>query len=129
MSTTAKAIRTLLPAVLIGAFWYLNKSRPPWEEAVRTIIVFAVIMVIVRMRVAKRGVRVHLVPLIVTKAVLIAVAAAIQYAIKGHVSDPALIIAIGLFVAVALSNLIGNRYFFSVDAHRAAVPGYQQPKS
>lgn len=35
----SKATRYFLGGLLIGGFWYLNRHRPPWEEALRTIVV------------------------------------------------------------------------------------------
>jgi hypothetical protein len=112
MMTGTKASRYLLGGLVIGAFWYINRHRPPWEDAVRTIVLFAIVMSVLKVRL-RRKIDVHLLPLVATKGVLVLIAAAIEQAIRHSTSDAALIVACGLFVAVVLVGMIGDRFFFS----------------
>jgi peptidoglycan/LPS O-acetylase OafA/YrhL len=114
MTQGAKAqIRYLVGGLLIGGFWYVNRGRPPWEEALRTFIVFAILMVVMRARLRRKSGDVHLVPLLATKAVLVAVAALIQGALLHLMGDAALAVAIGLALIVALLGPLGDQYFFA----------------
>ena len=113
MTFAAKAVRYLIGGLVIGGFWYLNRGRNPWEDAVRTIIVFAVVMTLLRARFKRQSVDVHLVPLVLMKAVLVVAAAAIEEAVKPSVTDPALLVSIGLGVAVFLVGLLFDRFFFT----------------
>jgi hypothetical protein len=124
MMSSSKAIRYLLGGLLIGGFWYLNRSRPPAEEALRTIVVFAVVMTLLRAKLKAQSVDVHLVPLIAAKAVLVVIAALVEESLKHSTSNPALVVAIGLGVAVALTGSIGDNYFFTRQSPPAtATPG------
>jgi hypothetical protein len=107
-----RSARYFLGGLLIGGFWYLNRHRPPWEDAVRTIVVFAIVMTILKVRLGRR-VDVHLVPLIGVKAALVLIAAAVEQAIRPSTSQAPLIVAGGLCVAVVLVGMAGDRFFFS----------------
>lgn len=115
MNARSKFVRYALGGLLIGGFWYLNKGRPAWEEAMRTVVVFSVLMVLLRMRLRRTGVDVHLIPLIATKAALVVIAAVVEEALEHHaVSNPALIVAVGLGVAFFLAGALADSYFFSL---------------
>lgn len=103
----------MMGGLLIGGFWYLNRGRPPIEEALRTIVVFAVVMSVIKGRLRRRSVDVHLAPLIATKAVLVLIAAAVGAGLGHSISNPALVVAIGLGVAVCLVGALGDRHFFT----------------
>lgn len=106
-------VRYVVGGLLIGGFWFLNRGRAPWEEALRTIGVFAVLVLVLKVRLHRRSVQVHIVPLIASKAVLIVVAALIQEALTHTMGDPALVVAIGLGLAVALLGPLGDHRFFT----------------
>ncbi|SEP51128.1 hypothetical protein [Amycolatopsis saalfeldensis] len=116
----AKIGRYLIGGLVIGGFWYLNKSRPAWEEALRTIVVFTVVMILVKARLKSKPVTIHLVPLIASKATLVLIAAGVEEALRtSHaVGDPALVVAIGLGLAVMLVGGLFHRFFFTVNAPR-----------
>jgi peptidoglycan/LPS O-acetylase OafA/YrhL len=115
MNASSKFVRYALGGLLIGGFWYLNKGRPAWEEVIRTVIVFSILMVVLRMRLRRTGVDVHLVPLIATKAALVVLAAVVEEALKHHaVSNSALIVSVGLGVAVFLAGFLADSHFFSL---------------
>lgn len=116
MTPMMKALRYVGGGLVIGAFWYINKGRPPWEEALRTIIVFSVVMVLVKGKLRNTPIDLHIVPMIATKAVLVIIAAAVETSIVGQVSDPALVTACGLGIAVILVGLVAHRFFFTMKA-------------
>jgi hypothetical protein len=113
MTSTSKAMRYIIGGLIIGGFWYLNRGRPPWEEALRTIIVFAVIMLILKARLRTKSVNVHLVPLIASKAVLVIAAAIAQEELLRTTSNATLFVAIGLGVAIMLLGPLGDGHFFT----------------
>jgi hypothetical protein len=113
MMHTSKVMRYVLGGLLIGGFWYLNRSRPPAEEALRTIVVFAVLMTFLKAKLKAQSVDVHLIPLIATKAVLVAIAALVEESLRHSIPNPSLVVAIGLGVAVILTGSLGNTYFFT----------------
>jgi peptidoglycan/LPS O-acetylase OafA/YrhL len=113
MTSSSKVLRYVVGGLLIGGFWYLNRDRPPWEEALRTIIVFAILMMVLKARLKRRLLDVHLVPLIASKAVLVVIAAIVEQRLGPSTSNPSLIVAIGLAVAVALLGPIGDSHYFS----------------
>ncbi|HEY1705108.1 MAG TPA: hypothetical protein VGG75_35880 [Trebonia sp.] len=113
MASMPKAARYVIGGLLIGGFWYLNRGRPPWEEALRTIVVFAVLMLLLRARLRKAGVTVHLVPLIASKAVLVVIAAVVEQELRHSTSDAPLVVAAGLAVAIMVLGPLGDGRFFS----------------
>ncbi|WP_406348728.1 hypothetical protein OHA44_26860 [Streptomyces sp. NBC_00144] len=113
MKSSSKVIRYVLGGLLIGGFWYLNRGRPVWEEALRTIAVFAVVMFLLRSRLKRRSIEVHLVPLVASKAVLVLIAAVVEYEFRDSVSSPSLVVAGGLGLAVMLLGPLGDRHFFT----------------
>jgi peptidoglycan/LPS O-acetylase OafA/YrhL len=113
MTAISKLLRYLIGGVLIGGFWYLNRHRPPWEEALRTIVVFAIVMAVLKMRFKRMHIDVHLVPLVATKAVLVVIAAVVEQGIKHSTSNPSLIVALGLGAAVVLVGSLADKYFFT----------------
>jgi peptidoglycan/LPS O-acetylase OafA/YrhL len=114
-SPAAKLARYALAGLVIAAFWYLNRHRPLWEEMARTIVVFSLIMVALRLKLRRRGVDVHLIPLIGTKAVLVVAAAGVEEALKNHGTEHRqVIVACGLGVAFALAGFLFDRFFFSL---------------
>lgn len=126
MTTLPKPVRYLLGGLLIGGFWYLNRHRPPWEEALRTLAVFAVLMTALRAKLRSADVEVHLVPLIASKAVLVLIGAIVQQALAHGLSDPsdaARYVAVGLALAVAVLGPIGDGHYFT----RARPPRRQNP--
>jgi peptidoglycan/LPS O-acetylase OafA/YrhL len=78
MTAMSKLVWYLIGGLLVGGFWYLNRHRPPWEEALRTIAVFAILMAVLKMRFKRLHIDVHLVPLVATKAVLVVIAAVVE---------------------------------------------------
>jgi Na+-translocating ferredoxin:NAD+ oxidoreductase RnfD subunit len=121
-----KPIRYLLGGLLIGGFWYLNRHRPPWEEALRTVVVFAVLMAALKAKLRGKF-EVHLVPLVASKAVLVAIAAVVQQQPAKSTTNAQLIVAVGLAVVVTLLGSVGDSYFFSRTrpAPEAAAPTYE----
>jgi peptidoglycan/LPS O-acetylase OafA/YrhL len=126
MTTLPTPVRYLLGGLLIGGFWYLNRHRPPWEEALRTIAVFAVLMTALKAKLRNSAVEVHLVPLIASKAVLVLIAAIVEQALTHGMSKPAdapLYVAAGLALAVTVLGPIGDGHYFS----RVRPPQRQTP--
>jgi peptidoglycan/LPS O-acetylase OafA/YrhL len=130
-SSRGVVVRYLIGGVLIGTFWYLNRGRPPWEEAVRTLAVFAALILLFGLRLRYRSrqsnnpppVRIHFVTAIAAKAVLVTVAAVAQWLLGHKMTDPAAVVSIGLAITVALAGPRMNRHLFSVDAPAPARPG------
>lgn len=122
-----KIVRYLAGGLVIGGFWYLNRGRPAWEEALRTIAVFTVLMVLLKMKLKNKPVTLHLVPLIISKAALVVLAAVIEEALRTSraVHDPALFVSIGLGVAVTLVGALAHQYFFTL--HTAQQPAQRVP--
>jgi peptidoglycan/LPS O-acetylase OafA/YrhL len=106
-------IRYVVAGLLIAGFWYLNRNRSPWEDALRTIGIFTVLMVVMRVRLKRKSVDVHLVLLIAAKAVLIVIAVLVQEALKHWMDNPALVVAVGLGFVVALLGPLGDHRFFT----------------
>lgn len=116
MTAMPQPVRYLLGGVLIGGFWYINRARPPWEEALRTIVVFAILMAALKAKLRRASVNVQLLPLVASKAVLVLIAAIVQQALEHKTTDSAdapLFVAVGLAVAVALLGPIADGRFFS----------------
>lgn len=108
-----KAVGCVAVGLLIGGFWYLNRNRPPWEEALRTIVVFAAVLVLLKIRLKRRSMALRILPMFVVKAVLVVIAALIETVLTNAqaVGDPALVVAVGLGVAVSAAASLGHRYF------------------
>jgi hypothetical protein len=119
MTSSAKFIRYLIGGLVIGAFWYINRGRPPLEGALRTIVVFAAVMFFISTRLKHKGVEVRLAPLIASKAVLVVIAALIEQGIKGSVDNASLYVSIGLAAVVALLGPLGDSHYFT-SLQRAA---------
>ncbi|MGQ4512399.1 hypothetical protein [Streptomyces sp. DW26H14] len=119
MPSSPKVVRYLIGGLVIGAFWYINRGRPAWEEALRTVVVFGVLMALLKARLRSKSVDVHLVPLIASKAALVLVAAVVQECVKGSVDNAALFVAIGLGLAVMLLGPVGDGHYFT----RRVAPG------
>jgi hypothetical protein len=114
MTSASKArIRYLVGGLLIGGFWYLNRHRAPWQEALRTLATFALLMTLLRARLQRKSVHVHLVPLVAAKGALVIVAALVQTALGHTMASPQLIVAFGLGLAVALLGPFGDKHFFT----------------
>ena len=113
MTFAARTVRYLIGGLVIGGFWYLNRDRNPWEDALRTIVVFAVVMILVRGKLKRQSVEVHLVPLVAAKAALVVAAAAVEEGLGSSAGNPALVVALGLGAAVFLAGLLFGRFFFS----------------
>jgi hypothetical protein len=112
MTVVSKAsIRYVVGGLVIGGFWYLNRGRAPWDEAVRTFVVFALAMMAMRARL--KSVEVHLAPLLAAKAGLLVIAALVQGGLEHSMSDPGLVVAFGLGLAVALLGPLGHHRFFT----------------
>ena len=121
MKPTSKTlVRYVVGGLLIGGFWYLNRGRTPWEEALRTLGIFAVLMLVMRVRLQRKSVQVHLIPLLAAKAALVAIAALVEEGIKHSTGDPALVVAIGLGLAVALLGPLVDRRFFTLSTSAPA---------
>ena len=103
----------LIGGLMIGCFWYVNRHSPPWEEALRTIVTFALIMTLLKAHLLRRSRNAHLVPLIAAKAALVVVAAFIQAALGHLMHNPGLVVASGLGLAVALLAPLSDRHFFT----------------
>jgi hypothetical protein len=117
-------IRYLVGGLLIGGFWYLNRGQTPWEEALRTFGIFAVLMLVLKARV-KESVEVHLAPVLTAKAVLLLLAVVVQEGLKHSMDNPALVVGIGLGLAVALLGPLGDHRFFTRAS--AAAPALAMP--
>ncbi|NDZ78175.1 hypothetical protein G3I19_06470 [Streptomyces sp. SID10853] len=113
MTSSSKVIRYVLGGLLIGGFWYLNRGRPVWEEALRTIAVFAVVMFLLKSRLKRKGIEVHLVPLVASKAVLVVIAAVVEDQLMDTVGNASLVVAVGLGLAVMLLGPLGDRHYFT----------------
>ncbi|MEZ0110031.1 MFS superfamily sulfate permease-like transporter [Catenulispora sp. EB89] len=114
-----KSIRYLLGGVMIGLFWYLNRHRPPWEEALRTIVVFAVLMAALKAKVRSAGIDIHLIPLVVSKAAVVVAAAVVEQVLEHSMrasSDVPLFVALGLAATVAVLGPFGDSHYFTVAA-------------
>jgi hypothetical protein len=120
MTFAAKVVRYLIGGLVIGGFWYLNRGRDPWADALRTIIVFALVMTLIKGKLKRQSVDVHLVPLIVMKAVLVVAAAAVEEGIRSSAGQSVLLVSIGLGVAVFLAGLLFGRFFFTRPAPPSA---------
>jgi len=114
MTSSHKIIRYLISGLVIGAFWYINRGRPPMEGALRTIAVFVAVMFVMKIRLKRNNIEVHLGPLIVSKAVLVVIAALIEQGIKGSVDNASLYVSIGLAAAVALLGPLGDSHYFTL---------------
>ncbi len=123
MTSSSKVVRYLVGGLLVGGFWYLNRGRPLWEEVLRVVVVFAVLMFLLRSRLRRRSVDVRLVPLVASKTVLVAAAAVVEWRIEGSVGDPSLVVAVGLGLAVALLGPLGDGHYFVPSASGPAVSG------
>jgi hypothetical protein len=106
-------LRYLIGGLMIGCFWYLNRHRPPWEEALRTMVTFALLMTLLKAHLRRKSVEVRLVPLISAKVALVIVAALIQSVLARTMDDPGLVVAIGLGLTVALIAPLAGEYFFT----------------
>lgn len=120
-------LRYALGGLLIGGFWYLNRERPPWEEALRTIMVFAAFLTFLKARLKRKSVELHLLPLFLAKLALIGIATTAQIYLASKVGDPALFVAIGLGLAVALIGPAGDSIFFSQAPGAAHKVGFGLP--
>jgi hypothetical protein len=112
-SMTKTVLRYVVGGLFIGGFWYINRSRSPVEEALRTLCVFAALLLFARARLKREAIEVHLVPLFLSKAVLVGGAAIVETMLEPRLNDPALIVAIGLGVVVAVLGPVGDRHFFT----------------
>lgn len=119
MTSSAKVIRYLIGGLVIGAFWYINRGRPPLEGALRTIVVFAALMFIVKVRLSRKGIQLHLGRLIAYKAVLVAIAALVEQGLKGSVDNASLYVSIGLALAVMLLGPLGDSHFITPQSQSA----------
>lgn len=105
-------LRYALMGLSIGTFWFIGRNRPAWEEAIRIIIVFTVIIVLFRLLLARRGIRVRLVPILCTKVVLVVIAAAVETLLSRWISEPGTYVAIGLALIIALGGPHFDRHLF-----------------
>jgi peptidoglycan/LPS O-acetylase OafA/YrhL len=121
MSSSSKFVRYLLGGLIIGGFWYLNRSRPAWEEALRTVVVFTVLMALLKAKLKRKNVEVHLVRLVASKAVLVVIAAVVEYQIQDSTDNAPLVVAIGLGLAVALLGPLGDNHYFGRMAPPAPI--------
>ena len=119
-------LRYLIGGLLIGGFWYLNQRRPPWEEAARTIAVFALVLLIVKFRLQRKSIELHLIPLLASKVLLVIAAAVAETLLTPLVGDPAAVTAIGLGLALAVLGPLGDRHFF-IRKH-ATTPFTEDPR-
>jgi peptidoglycan/LPS O-acetylase OafA/YrhL len=125
MTAMPKPVRYLLGGLLIAGFWYLNRHRAPWEEALRTIVVFAVLMTALKAKLRSKGVEVHLVPLVASKAVLVLIGALVEQGLEHSMTDPTdapLLVAAGLAVAVTILGPIGDSHYFTRAQSAPQVP-------
>ena len=114
MSETAKVrLRYGIGGLVLGCFWFLNRHRPPWEEALRTLATFTLLMTLLKARLMRQSKDVHLAPLIAAKAVLVIVAALIQAALGHTMDDPGIVVAIGLGLTVAVLAPLADKRFFT----------------
>ena len=128
MTPAAKVrIRYLVGGLLIGGFWYLNRGRSPWADALHTIGVFAVLMVVMRARLRGKSVDIHLVPLLATKAALVAAAALVEVELKHSTGDAALVVSIGLALVVTLLGPLADHRFFTRNTPTPTVTATPTP--
>ena len=98
---------------VIGGFWYFNRQHPPWEEGLRTLIIFGALILLARARLRRRGIKVHFITLLATKAALVAIAVAAGTLLSPYMQGSALVVACGLGLAVAVLGAIFDGYFFT----------------
>lgn len=114
MTRTMKIhLKYLVMAAVIGGLWFQNRHRPAWEEGIRVLIVFALVMLLMKRLVARRGITIELGPALLTKTVLIAIALAVQLLVGRWTSDPAGYVAVGLALIIALLGPLFDHRFFS----------------
>jgi peptidoglycan/LPS O-acetylase OafA/YrhL len=130
MTSSSKVIRYMISGLLIGAMWYLNRGKPAWEEVLRTVAVFTIVMAFMKAKLKRKSIEVHLVSLVASKASLVVIAAFIESRINDSVNNASLIISLGLVLAVTVLGPLGDRHFFTRIAPLvpapapAAYPGY-----
>ncbi|WP_433893694.1 hypothetical protein [Streptomyces sp. CA-111067] len=96
----------------------MTDPRPPssggWEEVLRTVAVFTVLMAVLKARLKRRSVEVHLVALVASKGALVVVAAVVQDRTKDSVGNAPLHVAVGLGLAVVVLGPLGDSRFDDV---------------
>jgi hypothetical protein len=115
--------RYALGGVPIGGFWYLNRAHSPLEEAIRTLCVFALLLFLAQGRLRRKAITLHLIPLFLSKALLIVTAAIAETALAPLIANPAGVVAIGLGLAVALLGPLGDSRFFTRMGTLPAIAG------
>ena len=123
-------IRYLIGGLAIGAFWFLNRDRPAWEEALRTLATFAVLLLLLNLHLKRRPrnpgtppIKINFVGALAAKAALVAVAALAE-SILGHwMTSPAVVISIALAVAVALLGPLLNHRLVHPTAPAVPISG------
>ncbi|WP_242154559.1 hypothetical protein [Sphingomonas sp. BAUL-RG-20F-R05-02] len=111
-------LRYLAAGLFVGGFWYLNRAKPPYEEVLRTLAVFALWLLILKSRLSHRSIELHFFPAFAGKAAMIIIAALAETPLRAWTDNPALPVAIGLALAVAGLGLVGHPHFFT---HRGSV--------
>jgi predicted membrane protein len=77
-------------------------------------------MLVMKVRLQRKSVHLHLVPLLASKAALIVTAALVEEGLTHMMSNAALVVAIGLGIAVALLGPLGDHRFFTRTTPAAA---------
>jgi drug/metabolite transporter (DMT)-like permease len=108
-----KSVSCILASLLIGGTWYLNRGRPPWEEAIRTAVVLRLLLILLKFGLKRISLNLRIVPILVATTILIVIAAFTEAAlINSHsVQEPTVVVSIGLVLAVAATVLLGGGHF------------------
>jgi hypothetical protein len=113
-------LRYTIMGLAIGTFWFLGRDRPAWEEAIRVIIVFTILIIIFRALLGRRGIRIRLAPILVTKITLIVVAAGVETLLGLWVPGAGVYVAIGLALVIGVGGPRFDRHLFVYEhAERA----------
>ena len=114
------ALRWSVAGLLIGASWAWNAGQPPWEHAVKLLLLILIVPSLwhrARVRKQKKtgivetGPHLSLRKLVVAKVGLVAVALAVSASLDGHLAGYDYWIAGGLVAVVAIGGTAANDLF------------------
>ena len=123
------SISCILASLLIGGTWYLNKGRAPWEEAIRATVVFRVALLLIKVGLRRRSLNLRVIPIFLATTILVVIAAFVETAlINSHsVQNPAVVVSIGLTLAVVVTVLLGGRHFLPQRVPRSPERAQEGP--